>query len=283
MFVKRSFIEKSLIDLLAFLKAGLYADEYALAQGLMQSLDPRVKTITTVLCIVLVLLAKNIVVIFCLYLFCIFLAFFSKIRLGFFLKRCWIFVPFFSLLIALPAIFSQISPGVSLFTFKVAQTTFVVTRQGLSNAGLFILRVTTSVSFVILLSLTTRHSELLKVLRLTGIPQVFILVLGMGYRYIYLFVEIVEHTYAAIKSRVGFLRYERDGRQIVAWNIAALWVRAFKLNQDVYLAMLSRGYQGEGLAWNDFKMRARDWVWLVGVILLGAVTTLCFGKRMWII
>jgi cobalt/nickel transport system permease protein len=197
----------------------------------------------------------------------------SNIRLGFFLKRTWVFIPLFSLFIAVPALFNFITPGEALVTFNVAGITFTITRQGLAGASLFVVRVLTSVSFAILLSITTRHFELLKVLRLFKIPQVFVMTLGMCYRYIFLFVEIIEDTYLAIKSRVGARIHYKKGQHIVAWNIAFLWTRSYQLNEDVYKAMLSRGYQGEPLILEEFKIKARDWRWL---FLVSIISTLLF-------
>ena len=49
--------------------------------------------------------------------------------------------------IAIPAIFSIFTPGEPLAVFKIAGFSLVITRQGLSGAGLFVARVVTSVSF----------------------------------------------------------------------------------------------------------------------------------------
>jgi cobalt/nickel transport system permease protein len=149
------------------------------------------------------------------------------------------------LFIALPALFSAFSPGEPLVTFGVGGIKFIITRQGLDAASLFVTRVATSVSFVILLNLTTRQTALLRALRTFGIPQIFVMTLGMCYRYIFLFVEIIEHTYIAIKSRVGGNLHYKKGQRIVAWKIANLWERSQQLNEEVYNAMLSRGYSGE--------------------------------------
>ena len=215
--------------------------------GFLQSLDPRIKLVTFLLFILQVLFARGIVVLSFFYALCLLLALISKISLGFFLKRTCIFIPLFSLFIPIPAIFSS----------------------GLVTASIFVIRVVTCVSFAVLLSVTTRHFELLKVLRIFKIPQVFVMTLGISYRYIYLFTEIIEQTYLAIKSRVGVIPYYKSGQDIAAWSIASLWQRSVKLNEEVYRAMLSRGYQGEAVTWNDFKIKPRDWLWLFTVILLG--------------
>ena len=268
MFKNNNFIERSLVSALSFLKEAVFADEYALEKGFLQSLDPRNKMITFLLLIILIMLAKTVAVLLFLYAFCLLLSRLSNIRLGFFLKRTWIFIPLFSFFIAVPALFSVFSPGETLLSWHIVGLKFIVTRQGVFGAALFVMRVLTSVSFAVLLSITTRHFELLKVLRIFKIPHVFVMTLGMCYRYVFLFVEIVENTYLAIKSRVGTKVHYRKGQHIVGWNIASLWARSYHLNEDVYQAMLSRGYRGEPAVLYDFKTRFKDWVWLCAITVL---------------
>ena len=260
-----NFIERSIVGALAFLKESIFADEYASQNGFLQSLDSRIKTATFLSIILQILFTRNILVLLCLYALCLLLTQISRINLGFFLKRTWVFIPLFSLLIAIPALFSVFTPGESLLTFKAAGFTLIITRQGLHGAALFVTRVITSVSFVVLLSITTKHFELLKVLRIFKIPQVFVMTLGMCYRYIYLFVETIENAYLAINSRVGTKVHYKRGQHIVAWNIAYLWARSYQLNEQVYSAMLSRGYRGEPVILNDFKLKTKDWLWLLSV------------------
>ena len=131
-------------------------------------------------------------------------------------------------------------------------------------------------SFAVLLSITTRHFELLKVLRIVGIPQIFVMTVGMCYRYVFLFVEAIENMYLAIKSRVGTKVYYKKAQKIVAGNIAFLWIKSFQLNEDVYKAMLSRGYRGEPRILDDFKSGLRDWLWFglsATIFMLGIYLT----------
>ncbi|MDD5560685.1 MAG: cobalt ECF transporter T component CbiQ [Candidatus Omnitrophica bacterium] len=265
------FVERSLSGVLSFLKNSLYAEEYASRRGFMQSLDQRIKTLSFILFIVAILLTKDILIVLALYLLCLFLAYISKIDLGFFLKRTWVFIPLFSLFIAFPALFSNFTPGEELFSFKAAGLALVITRPGVLSVLLFVLRVAAMVSFSVLLSITTRHFDLLKVLRIFGIPQAFVMIMGICYRYIYLFIGIIENTYFAIKSRVGTYMHYKKGQQVVGWNIAFLWVRSCRLNEEVYKAMLSRGYSGEPMVLDDFKVRWKDWLWLA----FTGVTVIC--------
>lgn len=266
---KKDFIERSIQGALTFFKEALFADETASLPGVMQSLDPRVKIVTVLLCLLLVLFSRSLPVLAGIYLLTNLLALVSRIRLGFFLKRTWIFIPLFSLLIAIPAMFSFVSPGESLLSIGALH----ITRPGITAAVFFMGRVITSVSLVILLSITTRHFDLLKALRFFGIPQMFVMVLGMCYRYLYLFVEILEDTHRAIRSRIGSGMHYRKGQRLVAWNIAHLWMRSYRLNEQVYSAMVARGFRGEPMTLNHFQAKPRDWFWLLGsavlILLLG--------------
>ena len=252
---------------LSFFKESVFADEYAAKNAFLQRRDARIKTISFLLLLLTVLFTRDIYFIAAIYLFVLALSSLSGINLWFFLKRTWIFIPLFSLFIAIPAMFNFFSPGEPIFVLGIFNLKLVITRQGLLAATLFILRVITSVSITVLLALTTRHNELLRVLRIVRIPQVFVMTLGMCYRYIYLFAEVVENTYLAIKSRVGRRIHHKDGREVVAWSIASLWHRSYHLNNQVYNAMLSRGYRGEPILYEEFRATAVDWAALACVLM----------------
>ena len=255
------FVARSIRSALAFFKEALFAEETAALPGLLQSLDPRVKLAGILLLLLAAMFARSLATLGLLYLFCLLLAVLSRLRLGFFLLRTWFFIPLFSLAIAIPALFSFVSPGRTIASIGI----FHVTQHGLRAAAFFVGRVVVSVSLAVLLSLATRHTALLKALRAFGVPQVFVLVLGICHRYVYLFVELVENTYRAIRSRTGVRLHHRQGQRIVAWNIGQLWSRSYALNEQVYGAMISRGFRGEPVALDRFRTRPRDWMWLACV------------------
>lgn len=265
---KVNFIERSLLGAFSFLRESIFSEEYAARRGFLQARDPRIKFLSVLFFLLTVLLSRNVYFLIGIYAFCLVLAVCSSIRLGFFLKRTWVFIPLFSLFIALPALLNIFTPGEPIVSFRIFTFSLSITKQGIASASFFFIRVLTSVSLCILLVLTTRHYVLLKVLRIFRVPQVFVMTLGMCYRYVYLFIEIIQNTYLAIKSRVGFISSVRKGQGIVAWNIASLWQRSYQLNEDVYKAMLSRGYRGEPVVLNDFKTKAIDWLWLFIAILI---------------
>lgn len=269
--MKNRFIGKSLIKTLDFLKDAFFAEEYSKSSGLMQKLDPRIKLVTLLIILLVISLVKNIHLILIIYFFSILLAYFSRINLAYFCRRVWIFIPLFSLFIAIPACFEIFTPGERIF--------WVITRQGLSGAILFVLRVLTSVSFSIVLVLTTNSASLLRALRSLGIPQIFVVTFMMCYRYIYIFINIVEDTYMGIKSRIITNLKERKAHGIIAWRISMLWEKSKAMSEEVYLAMLSRGYAGEPKINYTFKLRAIDFAWLLFVVALSLIILYFDGRK----
>jgi len=245
LFTSNAFIERTIISALAFLKESVFAEEIAGRRGLLQLIEPRTRVIAIMGLILLTLLVKNIQLIWLIYALCLALAAASRIDLVYFLQRTWIFIPIFSLFIVLPSLFSAFTPGEALLTWKMFGLALTITRPGLLGAVLFVSRVTTCVSLAVLLSLTTRHFELLKVLSVFRLPAIYVMTLGMCYRFIFVFVETVEHTYLALKSRAGSRLHYRSGQRVVAWNIGNLWLRSADLSEEVFKAMVARGFNGE--------------------------------------
>jgi len=263
-----SFADKSLKAAISFLEDIFLSEETANKKGLLQSLDPRAKIVFLSIMLVALLLTKDQAV-FCVYfILSLILAFLSKIPIAKFLSRVWLFIPFFSLLIILPSTLEVFTPGKVILEYIISGINLSVTREGVMQAFNFVMRVGLSVSFVVLVNMTTRHDILLKGLSFFRVPDIYLATVNMCYRYLYVFVKTVENTYLSVKSRVGFVRDARAGRDIAGWNIAALWSRSYKMSNDIYNAMLSRGYDGSMNIRYQFKLKPADIVFVCGVAAL---------------
>jgi cobalt/nickel transport system permease protein len=260
------FIDRTILGAVSLLKETVSNEEIASRKGFLQRSDPRLKCLSVVLLLICVLSTRSIIELSVVYLVTLALALVSAIQLDLFLKRTLLFIPVFSLFIVVPAIFNVVTPGDSVFAFKLGAHSLSITKQGIGSAVIFFLRVLASVSLSILLVLTTRHYVLLKVLRIFKVPQLFVMTMGMTYRYIYLLLDIVQNTFIAIKSRVGYVSSTKSGRRIVGANMAGLWLKSYRLQTQVYSAMLSRGYTGEPRVLDEFRARANDYVILACAI-----------------
>jgi cobalt/nickel transport system permease protein len=263
------FIEKTIIEIVIFFKESIYNEEIAALNGFLQKCDPRAKLITVILLLISSLLSKSPLQLAVIYTFILFASLFSSVSLKFYLKRVLI-IPLFSLIIVIPALFSFVTPGKSLMIFHVFSCSFSITQQGISTGLIFFMRVLTSVSTIILLILTTRSHVLLKVLRIFGVPHLFVMIFGMTFRYIILLLDIIHKTYVAVKSRTGYVKSLQNGNYIAGVTIAGIWLKSYQLQNQVYDAMLSRGFTGEPVV--DFNFRIKSIDILIVIISISILT-----------
>jgi cobalt/nickel transport system permease protein len=261
-----SFIARTLADLDQMEGQSRFAEAMARRAGLLQSLDPRVKLVCTLLILLVVSLSHNLAVIGAVYLLALAAAALSAVPLGFFIRRVWLLLPFFTGLIAIPALF--LTPGPALWTLPWG---IVVTRSGALAALFLVLRVGTSVSWTVLLVLTTSWNVLLRALAVLRVPDVMVLILGMTYRYIYLLMRITGEMLLSRKSRIAGRLEGNAERRLLAASLGTLLSRSLDLSGEVYLAMQSRGFRSAPRTLDPLRLRARDWA---GLALVGAVSIL---------
>jgi len=276
----RGFFEKTLNDITGVLEQTLFAEEIAREPGLLQSLDARAKLIGALALLIAISMSQNLVVIGALYLLTLPIAYASRVPMGFYLKRVWVLMPFFTGIIALPALFSSFSPGAPLVTLIDSTSPKIylaITQPGVITAAFLLLRVGASVSIAVLLVLTTRWSVLLKALRVLRVPQAFVLILGMTYRYIYVLLHAANNMFLARRSRVVGRVSGGDNRRWLTTSMGAMLAKSYELSDQVYLAMQSRGFRGEAQVMETMTWRVADWMWL-GVFLGVAVAGIWLGR-----
>jgi cobalt/nickel transport system permease protein len=193
----------------------------------------------------------------------------SLIPFDFFVKRVWLGIPFFAGIVVIPAIFFV--PGPRIFDLALGPIHLAPSYLGLSGAILFVARVGVSVSLAILLVMTTPWADILKSLRTLRVPQVFVLILSMTYRYIFLFLHTANGVFLARKSRIVGATSGREQRRWITGTIGNLMSRAFKMSNDVYAAMLARGFTGELRTHGTYRIMARDSVALAAAVSLSVV------------
>lgn len=274
-----NYLEKTINDVTNILRENIFSEEIALGDGFLQKIDPRVKVITTVLLILTAALIHNVFILLVLYFLSCLLALFSGISLKFYLKRVWLVVPLFTGIMVIPSLFNFVRPGDSLLTLirfghqlHLGPFTFpqelAITRQGLSGAILLVVRVGLSVSLALLTTVTTRWAHLLKALRVMFLPRIFIATLEMCYRYIFILLNITSDMFIARKSRTFSNKNAEEGRQFVSNAIGTLFGKSYNLSEEVYSAMVSRGYRGEPRLINRFKYTTLDFQWVIIVLIV---------------
>ena len=268
---KGSFVEKTLKGGTSLMRQAIFGEDVAAQPGLLQQLDPSVKLVTLIGLLVVAGLARSVIVLLGIYAAVLALGVVTGLSLVFFVKRVWLFIPIFTGIVVLPATLNLITPG----TIVVPLGTWFghevgLTSEGLHGAAIIIVRVAVSISLVVLLTLTTPWTRLLSALRALFVPKIFILVLGMAYRYLFHLLGSVTDMYTARKARTVDAGTDvTSARAFVAASAGALFGKAHALSDEVYLAMVARGYDGNARTLTAFRLRTLDVVWIVGCILAG--------------
>ena len=264
---KKSFVERTIAELSGAMERALYAEELARADGLLQRLDPRVKVVGLLALIVAAALSRQILVILGLFAAALALALLSRVPLRTLATRVWAGALIFTGLLALPAIF--ITPGQALYRLPLLG--WPITAQGLGSAAYLVTRVETAATLSLLLILTTPWTHVLKAMRVLRVPVVFVVILGMTFRYIFLLLQTARDMFESRQSRMVGQLEGPDRRRLASASVGVLLSKTLQLSGDVYMAMQSRGFRGEVYTLDDFAMRGRDWAALAGFAGLAAL------------
>ncbi len=255
---RSEFLEKNIKEITSSIRQALLVDREAKKTHFLQSLNPVVKIISFLLILAAVLLKGNIVSLLLIYVAVCIGAVVSRIDIMFFLSRVWVFIPLFTAVIALPALF--LVPGKAIFVAGG----FAVTKEGVMSAVLLVLRTATAVSLSTLFILTTPWPKLLFALKMLRIPHVAILLMSLCYRYIFVFINTLMNFLVARRSRIFHPVCWRENMWFSARTLGVLFIRSLKLADQLYLAMVSRG----GIGSRDvqgFPFTNRDVIWIVSV------------------
>ena len=273
---KGSFVEKTLDGSAGLLRQVMFGEDIADRQGLLQRIDPRAKLISLIVLLIAAAVVRNIIVLLVVYAFTLVVAYISAVPVGFFIKRVWLFVPIFTGIVVLPATFSFITPGdivVPLWTWQGQPVG--ITSQGLTSAGLIVSRVALSISLVVLLTLTTPWVELLAALRSLWVPKMFVLIVGMAYRYIFLLLGSVTDMYESRRARtVGAVKHDKAAREFVSSTAGALLGKSHALSEEVHQAMIARGFRGDVKTLKTFTFTRADAIYMAVVVIAAAAIVL---------
>ena len=181
--------------------------------------------------------------------------------------RVWMAVLAFTGAIALPAIF--LTPGVAVWRLPLLD--WAVTQQGLRSAGFLVLRAETAATLSVLLVLTTFWTRLLRALRYFRAPVVLVAILGMSYRYMFLFLATARDMFESRESRIVGVLQPADRRRLAAASAGVLLGKTLQVSGEVHMAMQARGFRGEIRLLDELQMRAHDWLRLAAFVGVAAL------------
>ncbi len=239
-------------------------DRYRESDSLLHRLDPRVKTVVTLVFILSnVLLPDGAWLAFGLsWLFILALNSLSKLGVGFSFRRSFIALPF--ALAAVTAIFSL--PGQPLAEFDLGPWHLVATDAGLLRFASIMVRAWLSVQVAILLMAVTLFPDLIHAFEHLRVPRSLTMVVAFLYRYLFVLTDEVLRLMRARQSRSAAFVGQKSGGSVfwrarVAGNMAGqLFLRSYERSDRIYNAMRARGYEGQIRTLNPHILGQRDFL-----------------------
>ena len=254
-----------------------FLDHYSDLDSLIHKLDPRTKFIATfAFVLAMVLTPPTRWYAFALYfalIACVILL--SKVPPLYVLKRSLVIIPFVLLIAIFIPFFKE---GETAGSYNVWMWELKVTYSGLIVLWNVIIKAWLSVLSMIMLSSTTKFSDLLKGLGRLGLPTVMVMILSFMYRYIFVLVDEVIRMRRAWDSR-NFGGKRMWQLKTIGNMVGTLFLRSYEKGERVYGAMVARGFDGQTRTLTDLRFQAVDLYYALGfaVVLALIGTTILLG------
>jgi cobalt/nickel transport system permease protein len=275
--VSFSFIDKSIKKIAGIIKTGYIQLENTSRKGFFQKFDSRIKILFMIFFLIIISLKKEIFPELLIFLSVFVLAMLSRIDLIRYYRRILFFGFFFGFLVSFPSSLNFITGGdiiLSLIQLDAPKDFWIyhipaeigVTRQGIDGVILLTMRVVNSLSVSLLVLHTTNFFDIIKSLRILRVPDSFLMIITITYKYIFIFARTVEDIYMSMKSRITGSMDSNEMRKLVAGRMGFMFRKSRIACEEVYKAMLSRGF-ADGVKISSFdRLKIADMI--AGIIFL---------------
>jgi cobalt/nickel transport system permease protein len=265
-----SFVEKGINHLGRVIKRGYLPSEILSKNGLFQKIDPRIKIFFLIFFIIIVSLKRDLLSELYVSIFIFILALLSRVRVVTFYRRVLLFGFFFGFLIALPSAFNFVTKGEMMlpiaklsrpydFWIYHVPATIGITKEGIFGVGMLTLRVINSLSLSFLVLYTTPFHEMVRALKILKVPDTFLVIISLCYKYIFIFSKTVEEMYLAKRARMLREEDNKRAREWTAGRLALIFRKTQLRCEELFRAMSGRGFSDSIKLCGFAKMRATDW------------------------
>jgi len=263
-----------------------FLDPYRPRDSLIHRLDPRIKLVLT-----LAFILTNALIppgawpaYILMFALIISIEMLSELGVEYVLKRSALAFPF--VLAALPLILTI--PGEKLFSLSVGPWVITATYSGLERFISIALKSWISIQATIVLAASTSFPDLLVAVRAIRVPRLMVSIFGLMWRYLFVLVDEALRLMRARAARSGkseHLNAKSGGslswRARVTGGMAGnLFLRGFERSDRIYMAMVSRGYDGEARSLPLPGIQPIHWVILITILSLFGIL-LGFAYLFW--
>jgi cobalt/nickel transport system permease protein len=220
-----------------------FLDRYSDRNSLVHRLDPRTKLVAVFLFILAVgLTSPAMWPVFAVYFIVVAtLIVLSRVPVFYVLKRSLVIIPFVLVIAVFIPFFKE---GEAIGSYNLWIWKVSLTYNGLQVLGTILVKAWLSILSLILLTSTTKITDLLRGLEQLRLPGVMVMILSFMYRYIFILVDEVMRMKQARDSR-NFGGSRLRQLKTIGNMAGTLFIRSYERGERVYDAMLSRGFDGQ--------------------------------------
>jgi len=260
-------------------------ERYAYRDSIIHRLDARVKIIVVFAAIIaMVSIPYSPVVITVGSIFFIFfIVLWALTRLSpmVYLRRALVIIPLWGIVI-LFQIFIK-NPYYTTYTTVVALPFGInIYAESIQFAWILFVKFVITISFIILLSSTTKVQDMLDGGRRLGLPAEFALALGMMIRYLFVFGYMYRKIVQTLETKAfdpfdRALPYRYRMRQI-GYTIGTMFIRSYEQGERVYTSMLCRGYgRHSHLFLKKKSIKPSEWTFLgISLVLIISIPVMAW-------
>ena len=275
-----SFLNRTILASAGAIKSVYQQAESATKESLVHRINPHIKFISLIFLEIVISIVRHPgaqVLITALILFLFFLSGLNVLR---FYRKIFFLAFVFGFLIVIPATLNPISPGKIIFNlveFKSPSHFWIYnipqrigfTSEGILVASLVFLRLFNSISFAVLIVFTTSFPAFIKSFKTFGVPDTFLMIISLAYKYIFILSRVIEESFFALKSRLISNVSNNTIRKLVSGLVFSIFKRSMRIYESTYYAMISRGYRGEIILHSQKDLAFMDVLFLIILMVLG--------------
>lgn len=254
---------RTILSINEFFEHSLFEEKNVYKEGLMQKVSPEEKLVLTFVVVVTTLVEKNALSIGLFFGLSVSLSLLSKVDFFEFLKRTFIFIPLYSLIISFPRLFiDNKSPEITIRFLGVELGTSF---SSIDHFLAFNMRVIIATSMIVLVAMTTTIGELSSVLRKIMVPKEVLVSFLLTYRLLFVYLTKIKDLILSIESRTV---ENKIGIRETGKLMANLLLRGFEESELVFLALKSRNFEDINTLHREERRNNLTFAFLVILFLL---------------
>ncbi len=280
-----SFIDTTLLHSAKAIKTMYLQAENADKKSIIHKIHSHIKLISLIFLVVVVSVLHTVTAQLWIFAFIFFVYVLSKLNLFQVYRKIFLLAFFFGFFVSFPAALNIFTPGdiiINLFSFDAPSKFWIYsipanigfTKNGFEVVSILFLRVLNSVSFSLLIVYTTSFPAFIKSFKLIGIPDTFLMIISLAYKFIFILTRTIDEVYFALKSRLSVNLKNDNIRELVSGRVFYIFKRSAGIYENTYNAMVSRGYHGRIFLHSQNKIGYTDFIAVFIVLTFGIILIL---------